>query len=485
MFSGFSRNVCERYLERMSQTFGYRNARFPNVFENPLAAPWDYNSLYERPIIAHEGRYFLTVPSLLPTVLFNTFHYDLITDSNYGNTYNTKRGQWLEERTADSFRKIFPAYEVFLNAKYKVGKKTEEVDVLVLHDRKIFIVQCKSKRLRYESEIGKDFEFIKDDLKKGIKESFDQAVKARDYIKNNAEALFTTPDRELLIDAGQVTDIFLVSVTLGNYQNLVTRLANINPTLNLFSNGQYPWAISLFDLEVVAELLDRPSMFIHYTTRRLQVEQTRFDLFGDELDLLGFYFSQGLFFETDDFKQLNGVGLSGFSSEIDQFMFEKYERGENPSKPKQKMPGNFEGYLDDIEKLPSAYKTDCALRFLDLSYPGREFFVNGMERAKAETKKDGGLHSLSTVIDKRSLGLSFVSMDAGGDLERLYQQASAFAMLKKHQTKCKEWVGLGWDSSSRKMVDVADFLSYDWRDDPELGRLVKENLKVGQFEKAT
>jgi hypothetical protein len=485
MFSGVSHNVCERYLERMSQTFGYRNVKFPDVFENPLAAPWDYNSLYERPIIAHEGRYFLPVPSLLPTVLFNTFHYDLITDLTYRETYNAKRGPWLEKRTADCFGKIFPPNEIFLNAKYKVGKKTEEVDVLVLHDRKIFIVQCKSKRLRYESEIGKDFEFIKDDLEKGIKESFDQGVKARNYIRDNAEPQFTNSEGDFLIDAAQVTDIFLVSVTLGNYQNLVTRLANINPALNLFSDNQYPWAVSLFDLEVVAELIDQPSTFIHYVSWRLQVEQTEFDLSGDELDLLGFYFSQGLFFETDEFKELNGVGLSGFSSEIDQYMFEKYERGGNPSKPKQKMPSNFDRYLEDIEKLPSAYKIDCALRLLDLSYPVREFLVNGMELAKAETKEDGGLHSLSTVIDKRSLGLSFVSMDAGGDLEKLYRQASAFAILKKYQTKCKEWVGLGWDRSSPKKVDVAVFLSYDWGNDPELDRLAKENLKEGRFEKAT
>ncbi len=478
-FSKVSKEICKKFLERLSQTFGYRNPKFKKTFQNPLSAPWDYNTLYERPIIHYNDKYFVPIPAIFPNVLFYTFHYDLINDSNYKNTYDEARGKWLEKRAAHALKKLFPPEEIFLNPKYPDG--TELTDVLILHDRKIFIIQCKSKQLTYEAKIGDSLDKLKDDLEKGIKDAFNQASKARDYINNNAEPRILTPNAILGIDRRQVTDIFLVSVTLGHYQNLATRLANINPALGLFRDKEYPWAVSIFDLEIITELIDYPSMFIHYTKRRLQIEQTQFELMSDEIDLLGFYFKQGLYFETKDFKGLTGVALSGFSQDIDRYMFEKYELGKDVAKPKQSMPQGFEDYIVEIEKLDSSYKTDCIMRLLDLGYQGRELFVNAIEQTKEKTKSDNQLHSFSTVINNHSLGFSFVSMDSRGDLEKLFNQAGSYAMMKKHTTKSKEWVGFGWDLNSKKKIDVAIFISYDWFDDPILDKLSKQYLKEGKI----
>lgn len=294
-FSGFSKEICGQYLERLSQKFGYRNTNFPDVFSDPHVAPWDYNSLYERPIVLRDDKYFVPIPSLFNEVLLHTFYYDLIADDGYWKSEGEKKyGSWLEQKTANFLKRIFLESEIFLNPKYPDGN--ELCDVLVLHDRKVFIVQCKTKRLRYDSQIGKDFQSIKDDLTKGVKESFDQAIRARDYFFNNQAPKIKVLSGELQVDAKQISDVFPVSVTLGSYQNLTTRLANINPTLNIFSDNQYPWAISLFDLGIVTELIDYPSMLIHYARRRLAVERTNFQLMADEIDLLGFYFSQGVVF---------------------------------------------------------------------------------------------------------------------------------------------------------------------------------------------
>jgi len=479
-FSGCSKEICKHYLARLSQKIGYRNPKHTDTFNNSYGAPWDYNTLYERPIVLHNDKYFAPIPSLFHEVLLHTFYYDLIADDKYWKSEGEKKyGSWLEQKTADFLKRIFPANEIFLNPKYPDGN--ELCDVLVLHDRKVFIVQCKTKKLRYDSQIGKDFQSIKDDLAKGVKESFDQAIRARDYFFNNQSPKIKVSKGEIVVDSRQISDIFPTSITLGSYQNLTTRLANTNPTLNLFSDSQYPWAISLFDLGVITELIDYPSMFVHYAKRRLAIERTNFQLMADEVDLLGFYFSQGLFFETEDFKKINGASLSGFSDEIDRFFFEKYECGKNPQKPKQKMPAKFEEYLRNIEDLESSYKTDCAVRLLDLGYQGRELFVNAAEQSKEKTISDGDLHSFSTVINNNSLGLSFISMDANGDIEKLFRQVFSFAAMKKYATKCKEWVGFGWNKNSNKLIDAAIFLSFDWQEDPELAKIAKENLKQGEM----
>jgi hypothetical protein len=479
-FSGFSKEVCRRYLERLSQEFGYRNTKYPNTFSDPHIAPWDYNTLHERPIVLHNDKYFVPIPSLFNEVLFHTFYYDLIADDKYWKSEGERKyGGWLEQKTAEFLKRIFPDSEVLLNPKYP--DENELCDVLVLHDRNIIIVQCKTKRLRLDSQTGKDFQLIKDDLNKGVKESFDQAIRARDYFFKNQPAQIKITNSELEVDSKQISGIFPMSVTLGSYQNLITRLANVNPALGLFSENQYPWAMSLFDLGVVTELIEYPSMFIHYAKRRLSVERTNFDILADEVDLLGFYFSQGLFFETDDFKKLNSLSLSGFSDEIDRYIFEKHEVGKNPQKPKQKMPSKFEEYLEAIEGLNSPYKTDCAVRLLDLNYKTREFFINTIDETKKKTRTDNGLHTFSTITEKGSLGFSFISMNANGDLEELFRQVFTFAQLKKYVTKCKEWVGLGWDRNSKKIIDTAVFSSYDWQEDPVIDKLAKENLKQGEM----
>ncbi|MBI4596136.1 MAG: hypothetical protein HY730_07130, partial [Candidatus Tectomicrobia bacterium] len=479
-FSGFSKEVCERYLKRLSQEFGYRNQKYPDTFINPHLAPWDYNTLYERPIVAHNNKYFIPIISLLNEVFLHTFYYDLIADNEYWKTVGEKKyGAWLEQKTAEFLKRIFPHSEVFLNPEYHGGN--ELCDVLVLHDRNIFIVQCKAKRLRYDSKIGKDSQLIRDDLNKAVKESFDQGIRARDYFSKNQPAKIEVNQGNIKVDSKQISDIFLLSVTLGSYPHLITRLANINPAIGLFSDNQYPWAISLFDLGVVTELIESPAMFIHYAKRRLAVERTKFDILADEVDLLGFYFSQGLYFETEEFKNLNALSLSGFSNDIDRYIFEKHELGKNPQKPKQKMPPKFKEYIKAIEGFDSSYKTDCAVRLFNLDYKTRELFVNAVDRTKEKTRGDNGLHSFSTVMENNSLGFSFISLNTNGDLEELFKQVLIFATLKKYVTKCKEWVGLGWDSNGKQVVDVAIFLSFDWQEDPAIAQIAKDNLKPGEM----
>jgi hypothetical protein len=477
-FSGLQKDRCESYLKRLSQKFGYRNNRHLNTFIDPHLAPWDYNTIYERPIVCHDGKYFIPVPSVLNEVLLHTFYYDVIADETYWKGDGERKyGKCLEQKTAELLRRVFPIREVLLNPTYPGGN--ELCDVLVLYDRNIFIVQCKAKRLRYESKIGKDPQLLKDDLNKAVVESFEQGSRAREYLSNNQPAKIQVENRIIEIDSKQISNLFLVSVTLCSYPHLITRLANINKTLNLFEHNQYPWAISLFDLGVVTELIESPSSFIHYAKRRLAIERTQFDIFGDEIDMLGYYFSQGLIFDTEQYKKTNALLLNGFSDKIDQYMFEKHELGRDPQKLEMIVPPKFWEYIRSVEGLESPYKADCAVRLLDCDYRLKEAIVQAVEKIKGQTRSDGQLHTLSMAKEDKSVGFSFTTM-SGDSLEDLYRQVFTFGVMKKYVTKCKEWVGLGWNKKSTKMVDIAVFLSFDWKEDSVMANLAADNLKPGE-----
>ena len=175
-FSDVPNEVAAGFLQRMSQEFGYRNSLFPDTFTTATSAPSDYNTLRERPIISHGGKYWLIVPPVMGSVLLSTFYFDLLNDRQYRPLFDKERATFLEAETATYLRRSFPANSVLLNPFYPNNE--EMTDVLVLHDTKVIIVQCKSKLLTHSANVGESFEQLSNDIDEGIKKAFDQGKKA-------------------------------------------------------------------------------------------------------------------------------------------------------------------------------------------------------------------------------------------------------------------------------------------------------------------
>jgi hypothetical protein len=461
----------------MSQEFGHRNPSFPASFMDPAAAPWDYNTLNERPIVRRGGKYWLFVGPLLRSALFTTFYFDLLNDGAYWPTFAKARGSYLERKTAECLRRVFPLEMTLLNPLYPNGE--EMADVMVLHDHKILLFQCKSKALTYRARIGADFDVLRNDVRKAIADSFQQGIRARDYLQANKQARFAVGEKRFGLDMHQVNGLYLVSVTAMPLQTLAARLANTNSALELFPLGEYPWSLSLGDLDVITQVLSSPARFLHYALRRRQVEKTPFQVHADEMDYLGFYLSHGMRFDMDDFKGMDDVGLSGFSDDIDRWVYEKFERGQNINPPQSPTVEGFSDFLADVERTGDDYATDCALALLDLSLGERKSFMEMAMQTKERSGKDKCLHSFSAVLKGGKRGLSFLSFDASGDRTEVFKQAAAFAMMKKYESRCGEWSGFGWDIASTRTVDVAFFVSQAWAHDAQMERLVKEKLRPG------
>ena len=472
-FSNLSPDICNAFLSRLSQTFGYRNSYYPKTYTDPLKAPWDYNTLYERPIVKVNSKFIVPNPALFPTVLLNTFHYDLITDENYKNQYNSIKGKWLEKRTADSLTPIFGSDNVIVNPEYQNGEELS--DVLVLYDRKIFIIQCKSKALRYESKIGEDYETLKSDMRKGIRESFDQAIKARRYLLETKIPTLLSNNIRLTIDTDQVTDIFLLSITMGYFQAIVTKLANFETELNLFQENDFPWAVSLADFETISEIITDPSEFIHYAKQRVKIERTNFYLSADEIDLLNYYLSQGLNFESGDLEEYNGVMLTGFSSQAEEYFHNKYLLNKKVVKPKRDLAVGFREYLDEIGSLNAAYKSDCVDKLLLLNKESQKAFVDKVDETRKGRLKAKKIKAMNMLFSKYDFGITFLLMDSKLDINNLYQQIFSYSILRKYDQQLTTWVGLGADVNSPKKVDMAVYISYPWCKDPEIEKLVESS----------
>jgi hypothetical protein len=476
-FSDVPMQTSECFLRRMSQEFGYRNPLFPASFMDPAAAAWDYNTLNERPIVRRDGKYWLFVGPLLRSALFTTSYFDLLSDGAYWPTFEKARGSYLERKTAECLRRVFPPEMTLLNPLYPNGE--EMADVMVLHDHKILLFQCKSKALTYRARIGADFDVLRDDVRKAIGDSFQQAIQARDYLQANKQEEFTAGKQRFSLDMDQINGLYLVSVTSMPFRTLAARLANTNSALGLFPHNEYPWSLSLGDLDVVTQVLSSPAQFLHYVLRRRQVEETPFHVRADEMDYLGFYLSHGMRFDLDDFQGMDEVALSGFSDDVDRWVFEKFEQGQNVNPPQAPTVDGFSDFLADVERTEDDYATDCALALLDLSWEGRKSFMEMVVQTRERSRQDRALHSFSMVLKGGKRGFSHVSFDANADRTEVFEQAAAFAMMKKYESKCDEWTGFGWDIASTRAVDVAFFVSQAWRHDAQIEQLAKDKLRPG------
>jgi hypothetical protein len=471
--SSLSTDICSAFLNRLSQQFGYRNSSYPTTFTDPLKAPWDFNTLYERPIVSFSSKFFIPNPALFPGVLINTFHYDLMSDQRYKSDYERIRGKWLEQRTAAALSPIFGSENIILNPKFPNGE--ELADVLVLCDRKIFIIQCKSKGLRYESKIGEDYYALIDDIIKGIKESFGQALRARKYLLDSENPIVLAHNEKLTIDTKQVTDVFLISITLGYYQSIVTRLANFKILQNLFTENDYPWAISLADFEVVTEIISDPFEFIHYAKQRTRIGQVSLEVSADEIDLLNYYLSQGLNLESGAFQDYTNIILVGFSSEVDKYFHDKYVLAKQVIKPRRDMSEGFREYLDAIGSLHIAYKSNCIDKLLLLNKASQKVFVDKVTEMRKGQLKADRIKAMNMLFSKYDFGITFLLVDSEMDINYLYQQLISYSILRKYKQKLTTWVSLGVDINSPKQIDLASYISYPWIKDREIEKMLKHS----------
>ena len=481
--SSLSLEICRNLLNRFSQSFGYFNSKFPNTFQDPINSPWDYNTLFEKPILKFSRGYLVPLMFIFPTVLFDSFQFDIFKDEKYKIEYDSIRYKWLEKKTSTLLCRVFPKNHVFLNPKYPNGE--EICDVLVLYDRNILIFQCKSKKLTLQARTGKSFKKIKDDLEKGIKDSFEQGARAKNYFNSmNFPKIVLEEDREITIDMKQVDNrnIFLISVTLGQFANITTRFMNLEPNLKLFSSNEFPWAVCIFDLEIITEILDKPHYFIHYLLKRLAIEKTDFELTADEIDLLNYYVDKRLDFDYEEFKKKDKklpyfVGLSNYSKEVDEYMIRKYQLIENPKKPRVNIPVKIEKLISEIDQLDISYKTKIIFNILNLKFEEQEYLLENIEKIIEKARKDKKTKLFSIVIKRLNLSILFTVMEAEKDLIRLFNHVESYSLMAKYNAKTSEVIGLGSDLTTKNLIDTSFYYNCKWFQDPVQEKLCKKYLK--------
>lgn len=280
---GISDEKFGNYLKYYSCKFG--EGKIPeNVYSKFLI---DYN-----PIIIMGARIFCPLLDFsfwnTPLIIEKLLETDKKNQTFLWQKLKNSKTRYMEEKIVSVLSKIFPRNSIYKNLYYEFEGRPE-TDIIVDYDNKILVIEAKSKVFSDKAFQGKVIR-IKSDLKKILEDAYDQGMRVRKFLRSNSTAHFENENgkRILTIQNIPLKRIFIITVTLEPLGNFSTLLGSLQP-LGLFLDGDYPWSVYLYDLEIISKIIKNPSIFLHYVEQRIEAQKEQTFRFMEEIQLLSWY----------------------------------------------------------------------------------------------------------------------------------------------------------------------------------------------------
>jgi hypothetical protein len=433
--------ACEAFLGFMSTEFGSLPSPATLLALNPLVCT---------PLLRDKDAFFQFVPPLLWDAVLNGPHYRLMADTDYEPTYSTARGEWLEQQVIGALSRVWPRAQVGWSLEYGPKKARKQLDGLVLFDRKLLLIECKSKTLTLSARQG-NAEALRTDIQKAIGDSFVQAKRARDFVQQSVTPVrFDARDGSCIeVDRAQVDEVFLVSAFgRGALSILAANIADVGAATGLFAQGDYPWALSLVDVLGVCRTMEYEAQLVDYLRRRISVVKSgRFNV-HDEWDLLELYFIGGLDVSDPEFAKFDRVGFTSSSDEI----LERLVLTPTMAVPKElrrKIPDRVRSVLSALQLSEWEYRTEAAAFILGWSDRQLHDFEQIWTKLERQTSADGRQHDATAHMSQLEGGFTLVCIPSADpdQLERL----APFFVTRKYRAKASKWLGLCAIANSQDM----------------------------------
>jgi hypothetical protein len=471
------------FLTRLSVEFGCVDRRY--------RYPAPTHPLMSRPFVRHGRRYICPVPQSLEFSLrYSIESYikpasseRLVTDSRYWKRYEEARSRFTETTAIGYLTKCLRHASAYQNLSYDARTENGELarvelDGLIVFDTVIFLVESKSGTLSLPARRG-GIVRMKEEMKELVEHAYHQGLRAKRFIQENARPVFIDGEgREVVIDKNSLDKIFLITVTLESLDVFVTALYQLKG-LGLFGSEELPWAVSLPDLRVICEMIEFPSQFIHYLERRKRINEIARVIAHDELDWLGHYLKEGLYFD-DMFEQGDAptaYNLLHYSTDFDSYyLYETGQRRAPVEKPRQTMPAICRKLLNELETHhPIGYSRACGF-ILDLSDESREQFSLALDSQITRTKADNCIHDFTMITESTKSGITIMFSRSERSAE-MRDKLTTYCALKKYQTKCDLWIGIGICVDRPDLMDCLITTRFEWKEDQEFGQVVDKALR--------
>ena len=395
MFAVTPRHATDAAIFKLLAVSFGDNARFVTALRKWEGWPLNETVIHARPLIQHGGTYYvfhLPLFSRNPLLLVESLIAKQ-SEAYWQNTFLKRRDDYVETAAVDLVAGILAGCTAHRNLYYHYSEGPEqrraELDGLILYDDCILIVEVKASGLSDAARRGAP-ESIRDDLTASLDKAYTQALRVLMLMRSAAEVPFLDEaNREICrVRFADYKRHFLISVTREQFASLATQLHSIRK-LGLIAGAEWPWAVSLNDLRVIAEITTHPTVFLHYLIRRLEVNSYEAITVSDELDLFGHFLAQGLYFREDETVRVNDkVALDGFTEAVDDY-YRAEEQAAPIAKPRYPLPAHLEELIGVLERVRPRHFSTAALQILAYGTAGLEKLdeqIPGCEDAWARKK---------------------------------------------------------------------------------------------------
>jgi len=465
----------QRYLFLLSCSFGTGDPTYTD--------PIDDNVINQKPIIKYQSKYYCPDPDLLFSNLQEIFE-GLLDDERRKNSkiwesYKDRKSEFTETKVKEYLLRVFSKNDVKNKLFYDYLGKRQETDHIVTYCKNCLIVEDKSGRYSLSAKRGGILR-IKSDLGKLISKSFEQGLTCRDYIKSTKIASFESEKKgDIILEISYEhlkTHFLIINVTLEHLYSFSNSL-KILDSLNLFQNDEYPWSVSLFELDLITRSIRSPAIFVHYAESRIKSQKEKYSFFAfDEISFLSYYLENGNFIIYPKNGKIPDLTLS--PDYIKPFDLH-YTHGD--ASPKLQIEDEILKIINDLEMLRPDHLTRITNAILDLPHHLRKLLIKEIQDACFETSTDGKLSHTSIYNNILNTGFTVFAQIGRNNLQT---KLSDYCWLKKYQCKAKCWVGFGIDILENKKYFAHEIICFEseWKYDKDLENLLTSALKCGFIE---
>lgn len=352
--------------------------------------------------------------------------------------YLKARGSYVESRAVELISEALPGSASWKSLKWSSSTANSDLDGLVSADDVSLLIQCKAGRLSGSARRGSP-DRMRRDIDKLIKEAAEQHKALGSAIEHEGAASlgFDTDQAKAL----ENLFLFEVIVCLDEITTWATHANELKGIAALPADRAVPWILSLTDLMVVVELL-QGSHLINYLTRRQRLERDSRIKAHDELDWVGHYILEGLFFDQflEGPKAPNVFRLLSYTEPIDSWYFWRagFRTVETP-KPTPEVPDGLRQLIERLETERPKHWTTASLGLLCGDEHSRDQWSEAITRVASRLSSHGW--SNASQVFGKELGVTLY-VDHRNTFDVVSQQVREYVELKASEFESANWIAI-------------------------------------------
>ncbi len=449
----------------------------PGAHNEQFNALHDFNIANASPLIRMpDGDFLLFHIYSLVEALYEAPFYWMGADKAYVSTAMQNRGAFTEQFAVERLRQVFGVENVLANIDIFESKDTKlaEIDVLVLFGNRALVLQAKSKRLTLEARRGNDLQ-IKNDFKKSIQDSSDQAYRCAKLIEEGKCTLKDATGNVVTLPTG-LKRIYLICLISDHYPALsfqarqflkFTATDTISP----------PFVMDVFALDAMTEMLSSPLHFLSYVDRR--TGYTSKLVASHELTILSYHLKKNLWVDDE-----HGVVMleDDISADLDLAMLVRREGIPGKSTPEGILTRfsvtALGRMVKAIEARPDPATIDLGFTLLKLGEDTVLEVSAVIDQLAKLGIADGKNHDVTVGLGSGGTGLTIHCNDDPIEVAGPKLQRHCYA--RKYTQHAQTWFGVCVRPSDQALRFGLN-LDFPWEQDDAMDALTKNMGKPGNL----